>query len=236
MSAVPCRPIGVERPGPSPSPGRAIAETDGSRPSAATKQAPAGRLEDRRMPGWKRLRVDAGRIHQCKYVRSRSAVLTARLRQQVADNTNALRVDSRRARSASRSHSAASCKHSSTDFGSRVIVVCPRGRAGPAIRPIPAQPCSRNTDRKAHLDPTIRVGPCRHLTLTLPRLERRGAGGQRTFQYPVPNTIDRAPAGECSVLNKARNLRSHIGISVKVPPACSKEDRQAASCSLGFAG
>jgi len=57
-----------------------------------------------------------------------------------------------RVRSASRSNSAASCKHSSRDFASFFIDSVLRDAldVGMAISSI-AQPCSGNTDRKAHL-------------------------------------------------------------------------------------
>ena len=73
----------------------------------------------------------------CAAGSSCSAAWRARLRHTAADNFIIARADLERARRASRSHSAASCKHSSRDFA-LFIAACPWGRArnvGLAIRP-----------------------------------------------------------------------------------------------------
>jgi hypothetical protein len=65
----------------------------------------------------------------------------------------------------------------------------------------------RNTGRKAHLDPTTQMGLYRYQSPTHLGLDRPRAGGHRTFQYSALTTLDRATAGECSLLYRPRNLR-----------------------------
>jgi hypothetical protein len=69
-----------------------------------------------------------------------------------------------------------------------------------------AQPCSRNTDRKAHLDPKTQVGLFRYAESKAPQTGTfPGVGGLGTLQYAAPTMLDRAIGGDCSLLNRSQN-------------------------------